>query len=316
MPITRRTALTVFALGVTGCAGSPVIVGDPATAPTVTTPPPPPEPTRSAAAEAAHVTLAQMHALLDALLQSPHWEAHDWTVAALAQCEAHLARLEVEEPLSSAEQEAVFEVQIGAAHQPSDSIVAANRLNSYVADCTAALEVAAADAGTSALRLLYTSMSTAVLGLHDQSVPPIEGDGAPRGLQDTTVEASLPVLLGHVWALIYGLGAGLGRIAKSDPLHAIGTARLDAARALRNELRAELDDVALEQPAAFELPNEMDSAEAVRAAWGVLESRVLESYARLVAADPDPRWRIAMRDQVPPVQATGTALTWWPGWLA
>ena len=134
------------------------------------------------------------------------------------------------------------------------------------------------------------------------------------GLDDVCL--SLPVLLGHVWALIYGLGVGLGKLPKDDPLHAVGAARLTQARELRNQLRAELGAATPEQPAAFDLPTAMDSPASIREAWGLLEVHVLNSYARLVAADSDPRWRIAMRNQVQPVQATGTALTWWPGWLA
>lgn len=316
MPITRRAALAVLALGVTGCAGSPVVVGDPATAPVPTEPPPPPEPTRSATADAAHVAVAELRALLDALLHSPHWDAQEWTTAAIAQADGHLARLSVEDPLSGAEQEEAFEVQIGAAHQPSDPIVAVNRLNDTVARTVDAAERAAADAETPEQRLLYSSLATSVLGLHNQTIAPIEGDAAPRSLQDTTVEASLPVLLGHVWALIYGIGVGLGKLPKDDPLHAVGAARLTQARELRNQLRAELGAATPEQPAAFDLPTAMDSPASIREAWGLLEVHVLNSYARLVAADPDPRWRIAMRNQVQPVQATGTALTWWPGWLA
>lgn len=316
MSITRRAALAVLTLGVAGCAGSPVIVGDPATAPVPTEPPPPPEPTRSATATTAHASLAELRALLDALLQSPHWEAQEWVIAALAQTDAHLARLAVEDPLSLVEQEQAFEVEVGAAHPPSDAIVALNRLNDTVARTVDAMEGAAAAAEGPGLRLFYTSLSTAVLGLHSQAVAPVEAEASPRGLQDTTVEASLPVLLGHVWALVYGLGVGLGKLPKDDPLHAAGTARLTQASELRNQLRGELGAATPEQPAAFDLPTAMDSPAAIREAWGVLEVNVMNGYARLVAADPDPRWRTAMRGQVQPIQTTGTALTWWPGWLA
>lgn len=314
--ITRRTALAVLSLGVTGCAGSPVIVGDPGTAPTPAVPPPPPEPTRGPEAEAAHVAVARLRALLDALLLSPYWEAQAWTAASIEQCDEYLRRMSSEDPLSPAEGEGAFEVEIGAALPPSDPIVAMNRLNDTVAHAVDALERAAIAADTAEMRLLYTSMSAAVLGMHEQGVVPIQGEGAPRSLQATTVEASLPVLLGHVWALIYGLGVGLGNLAPEDPLHAVGVSRLAESRRVRNELRDELGPDAPEQPAAFEMPTAMDSPEAIGAAWGVLEARIMDGYGRLVAADPDPRWRTAMRGQVEPVQATGTALAWWPGWVA
>lgn len=313
MPMTRRAALALPVLGLAGCTSSPVIVGDPETA---AVEPPPPEPTRSPAADAAHAAVAILWALLDAMVDSPHWEPQAWNAAALAQCEAHLARLEVEDPLSPAEQEPVFEVDIPAAAPPSDPNVAINRLNDTVATAVDALEAAAGEAATAELRLWYTSMSTAALGLHDQSVAPIEGDAQPRPLQPTTVGASLPVLLGHVWALAYGLGVGLGRLAGDDPLQALGTARLSQVNELRNELRATLGEDAPQQPAAFDLPTAMDTPESIREGWGHLEVQVLNGYARLVAADADPGWRSAMRAQVAPVQATRTALTWWPGWLA
>ena len=313
MPLSRRSALALLALGVTGCAGSPVIVGDPATAPPPE--PEPPEPTRSTKAEAAHRSMAALAALIGSLVDSPHWEAQPWAVAARAQCEDHVTRLALPEPLEPQAQEP-FPMEIRAVVPPSDATVAVNRLTAAVAQCVDALEEAAGEAEADEVRLLYTSMSTAVLGLHEQSIAPVEGEGAPRSLQPTTVEASLPILLGHVWALIYGLGVGLGRIDADDPLHALGTARLNAARTLRNDLRARLGADAPEQPAAFDLPTPMDNPEAVREAWGQLEVAVMNGYARLVAADADPQWRIGMRNQVVPVQATGTALTWWPGWLA
>ncbi|MFD0866535.1 hypothetical protein ACFQ06_12040, partial [Tessaracoccus lubricantis] len=77
-----------------------------------------------------------------------------------------------------------------------------------------------------------------------------------------------------------------------------------------------LGDQVPEQPAAFELPTPMDSRATIREAWGHLELQVLEGFARLVAADPDPAWADGMAAQVAPVQETGTALTWWPGWVA
>ncbi|MDO5678214.1 MAG: hypothetical protein Q4G35_11985 [Propionibacteriaceae bacterium] len=316
MPMTRRAALAALTLGLTGCAGSPVIVGDPATAPVPTAPPPPPEPTRSAAAEGAHLAVAQVRALLEALQLSPQWEATEWTTAALAQTDAHLARLALADPLSWTDLEPVFEVQPEAAYPPSDAIVAVNRLSEKLARAVNALEAAAADAASADLRLFYASMSTAVLALNDQSVLPVEGDASPRMLQPTTLEASLPVLLGHMWALIYGLGVGMGKLPKDDPLLAIGRSRLSQAQELRNQLRDQLGTNAPEQPAAFELSTAMDSPSAIREAWGLLEVQLMNSYARLVAADADPRWRDAMRSQVPPVEAMGTALTWWPGWLA
>lgn len=310
MSINRRALLSLLALGATGCAGSPVVLGAPAapaTQPVV-------EPTRSAAAEAAHASLAELRALLDALSNSPHWENQAWAGAAMAQTDAQLARLVVADPLSLQEQDPVFDVRIDAAHPPSDAIVALNRLNDTVARTVDSLERAAAAAEGAGLRLLYASISAAVLGLHDQSVAPVEATATPRALQETTVEASMPLLLGHVWALIYGLGVGLGRLPADDAAYAIGSARLTEARGLRNQLREELGSATPDQPAAFELPTPMDTPAAILTAWGALELNVLDGYARLVAADADPRWRRDMLGQVGPVQATATPLPWWPGW--
>lgn len=315
MPLSRRSALALLGLGVTGCAGSPVVVGDPATAPPAPVEPDPPKPTRSTRAATAHESMVSLRALIAALVDSPHWEAQPWAVGAAAQCEAHISRLSLPDPLLPREQEP-FEVAPVSVAPPTDANVAVNRLGAAVAECVDALEACAAEAEQDEIRLFYASMATAVLGLHEQSVAPVPGDGAPRRLQETTVGASLPVLLGHVWALAYGLGVGLGRLPKDHPLHALGTARMNAVRALRNDLRDTLGADAPEQPAAFDLPTPMDNPESVREAWGLLEVQVMNSYARLVAADADPRWRIGMRSQVVPVQATGTALTWWPGWLA
>ncbi|MBB1510179.1 hypothetical protein [Tessaracoccus sp. MC1756] len=314
MSVSRRSALALLTLGMTGCTTSPVILGGPDTR-TAPPPEPSPEPTRSPEATLAHQSVADLRALVAARVDSPHWEAQPWAVAALAQCDAHVARLAVPDPLSDIDQEP-FEVTAAPVTAPSDPGVATNRLEAAVSRAGDALEDMAARAGDGDLRLCYASMATAVLGLRNQAVAPVEGEAAARRLQTTTVEASLPILLGHVWALIYGLGVGLGRISQDNALHATGLVRLNRARELRNTLRDRLGTEAPEQPAAFDLPTTMDSLETIRAGWGLLETQVLNGFARLVAADPDPQWRDGMRGQVAPVQETGTALTWWPGWLA
>lgn len=313
MSLSRRSVLALLALGVTGCTSSPVITGGPQHRP-VETVEPTLKPTRSPEAAAAHLSVAELRLRVESLIDSPHWELQPWAVAALAQCDAHLLRLSVADVLSDSEQEP-FEVAPGAVSPPANPAVATNRLDTAVSEALEALTAAAAAAESPDLRLAYVSMATATSGLLNRSLAPVESAAAPRRLQPTTLEASLPLLLGHVWALAYGLGVGLGRLSRDDSLHDQGAGRLNEVRELRNALRAELGADAPEQPAAFELPTPMSTPEEIRAGWGELELQVLLAFARLVAADDDPRWPNGMLTQVAPVHAMGTALTWWPGWL-
>lgn len=306
MQVTRRTALAVLVLGLSGCAASPVVSGTPALAPSS---PPPTQAPEDAAAQAA---VARLESVLNGLatLVDPGEQA--WSAAALQQCAAHLELLQLPDPFGPEGQEPFV---VETPESAFDSAEAGNLAFAEQLPMTVdSLESAAASADAGDLRLLYASAATGAAALGNRSVPPAPG-AVPVRLQPTTVEASLPIALGHAWALIHGLGVGLGRLASKDPLHAVGTARLPIAKGLRNDLRAAIVGEVPEQPAAFELPNAMSSPDEIRAAWASLETNLMEGYARLVAASDEAAWRLAMRAQVEPVQAVGGALGFWPGWV-
>lgn len=142
------------------------------------------------------------------------------------------------------------------------------------------------------------------------------GEATPGRFSAPTREAALGVAISHAWALVYGLGVGLGRLGSKDPLYEWGLSRLNTARELRNELRAALGADTPTQPAAFELPTAMDSAKTITAGWAALEQNLLEGYATAVAGDDAPRWRALMRAQAKPMAELGAPLPFWPGWVA
>lgn len=308
MPLNRRALLAGSAVLLAGCAPSPVISGAPAL------PASPPAPQQSAEASAAQAALQGMEAILTRLDGAPYWAEQQWAVAARAQCEVQLARVSAPDPLSDEEQ-TLFEVAGPAEIAFSDAAAAAAALTQSGADAVAALETAAAAADAGALRLLYASAAAATVALTNTTLVPLAMDAPPRPLPTSPEEGALAVALSHAWALIYGLGVGLGRLGAKDELHSYGTARLSAAKRLRNELRDRLGAAAPAQPAAFDLPNQMTTTDTIRQAWAVLETRLLEGYARVVDASPEPGWRTRLSDQVAPIQAMGGQLGPWPGWV-
>lgn len=310
MSLTRRAALGAAVAALSGCAASPVVTGTPRPAPSPTPPVQAPE-----AAEAA-ASVAELAAVLGSLIDSPVWPEQPWAVAAKAQTDDHLGRLVALDPLGAEPRES-FDVTVPTPAAYTDLAAAETALASSIDGTLPPLEAAAAAAPDPELRLLYASVAAATVGLRSRAQAPVAGEAQPRPLQDTTLEASLPVVLGHVWALIYGLGVGLGRLDRDDPLIGAGSERLDEARVLRNDLRELLPATAEPgQPAAFALPTAMDTAESIRAGWAELELRLLEAFGRLVAADPAPQWRETFLLQVPAAQHFGAALEYWPGWVA
>lgn len=307
MPLTRRLFLAASTLTVAGCATSPVVNGQPALAPSE------PPPTQDPLVGAAAAEVSALKAVLDALSTQAGYQYQPWAVAAAAQCDAHLTRLRVPDPLSPEPQEPF------PAPTPTPSVagpVLDDTLTAQVGASVAALEDAAAGADEADLRLLLASAAAATVGLRNTAVAPVAGTATPHRMQPTTLAASLPITLGHAWALIYGLGVGIGRLPRKDPLREALGARLASAKVLRNELRAALEGEPIDQPAAFELPTPMDSVASIKEGWAVLEGNLLDGYARLVAADALPLWRERMRSQVPVVQQSGGTIEFWTGWVS
>ncbi|HMR13667.1 MAG TPA: hypothetical protein PKE42_08040 [Arachnia sp.] len=315
MLISRRVALTAAgAVALAGCASSPVVNGDPAIAPSPPATPDPPVPTQAPEAASAQAALAALDAELRRAAGLDAWKKKDWARAAAEQCAAHLALLSLPDPLSTGEQEAFAapEPVVGTA---TDEDAVAKDLKARAKRATMALDAAAAAAASPELRLTWASAATAANGLAGKRIAPVPGDAAPGRFAAPTREAALGVAISHAWALIFGLGVGLGRLGSKDPLHEWGLARLNAVKELRNELRAALGPDTPTQPTAFELPTAMDSAKTIKAGWATLERSLLEGYATAVAGDDAPRWRELMRAQAKPVAELGAPLPFWPGWV-
>ena len=307
MPLTRRALLGAAALGLAGCAGSPVVTGTPAAAPSPTVL------TQNPDAASAAAAVAHLGAVIAALSGSPAWAEKPWAEAALVQSTAHLERLTLANPLIEGGER--FEQEPEPVPAPSTPDAAEALVAAAIDDATQHLDAAATAAEEPALRLAYASARAATAALRVRTSAPVPGTAVPHPLQATTLEASLPIALGHVWSLIYALGVGLGRLPAKDPLHAIGSTRLAQAKHLRNSLRDRLD-AAPEQPAAFDLPNPMVTPDEIRAGWAETEGELLAAFGRLVAADKAPEWRNLMLEQVPVVQSFGGAIPHWAGWVA
>lgn len=307
--ITRRAALTALVLTVSGCAASPVIDGTPALAPSS------PAPTQAPQDSATQSALTQLAALLETLVALPAWTEQDWVRKAAQQVDAHLALLSLPDPLSQAKQEP-FVVEPAAPTTPATADEADKQLDALLKECVTALDASAAEAAEPELRLAWASAATATAALRDRSVSPSVGGPEPQHLVTPTREAGLEVAISHAWALVYGLGVGLGRLDRSDPLYDLGTARLAQAKKLRNELRAAFEGDVPEQPASFELPTDMDDSSAIKSGWATLETNLLNGYATLVAADDSKKWRSRMQGQIKPLHALGAEIGTWPGWVA
>lgn len=311
MKWSRRAVLGALAL--TGCGLDPTV-----SAPSRPAPEPSPDPTQAPEIAESALAVAALAGVIEVGRTAPEAPAGyaAWADAADAALGGVAERLGAADPVAGGE-------PVFPAPQPSPSATATTfgelspAIASASAAAEAALRAAALAAGNQPLRLLLASAACTARSLAAVGPASVDDGASPRHFQGTTVAASLPIALSHVWALIYGLGVGLGRLDDDDPLAALGQARLATAKELRNVLRDALPGQPPTQPAAFGLPTPMSTADEIRAGWGVLELSVLEGLGRLVAAGgPDSaRWLDLMVDQTDDVAAVGHPLTRWPGWV-
>ncbi len=305
MKVRRRALLA--ALAVAGCVPDPTVDGSPAPAAT------PPAPTQAPAAASVAEAFERLAAAVRAGSGVAGQGYEAWADAAGAALDAVMSRLLAEDPVAGGEE--VFERPASPESAPGDRQAAARVLADASDAAVAAAVAGALDATDQPLRLLYASAACSARGLRRAAVPPVPGDAEPGHFQATSDQAAVAVALSHTWALIYGLGVGLGRLDSDDDLHALGSVRLIEAKELRNRLREELTSP-VDQPASFELPTPMSTPDEIRAGWGALELDLLEGIGRLVAAgggEPDQRLDL-MLAQADAVSAMDHPLPHWPGW--
>lgn len=285
MDVPRRSVLVGAVLCLTACAPSPTIEE------------PDGAPSRAQASEAPKQpeALAKVAALLAGVRELVTKEpADDWRTAALAQCDDQLARINSVNPFASPDP--VFEPQPASAANLDAAIAA------VVDACSAAAHREEAPS----TRLLLISIATATRGLTKRDLVP--GEGAEPSPVETLSDQQYTALT-HVWALIYGLEACLGRAGSDKALREELTTRLASAQSLRDELRRGL--TAPSQPPAFQLPGPISTSAEIRSVWRTLEVRLLEALVLLAAESPDDDLWAA---QLQRTQAVGGRIPRWPGW--
>lgn len=307
MKVRRRALLAALALA--GCAPDPTVAGSPADAATS------PAPTQSPASAAAATALAGLASTVEAgrAVEGQPEAYAAWADAALAALEAVMSRLAAEDPVAGGD--AVFERPTVDVAVPEDPDAAAEALEVAADGALVALTAGALGALDQPSRLLYASAASTAQGLRAVGAPPVPGEAEPGHFQATTDQAAVTVALSRTWALIYGLGVGLGRLDGDDALHAHGEARLIEAKRLRNRLREQLSGP-VSQPASFEMPTAMGTPAEIREGWGGLELGLLTGIGRLVAAGgPEAPARVElMLAQTDAVSALPWPLPHWPGW--
>lgn len=315
---TRRSLFQLPLIAVVaGCTNDPTIRGNPGSVPE------PVAPTRSAGAAAVAAWVEGFAAVVDAVAGSAAaWGADDvhvaWVAALQAQCAAHLSRVVAADPVTGGS--TAFPVPSeppAAAPLPTTPVEALATITAAVSTGAPVLHDAVV-AGTSAQeRLFHASVASAATASLSPALPPADGGVEPAPFDGPDLPGALGIALSHVWALINALELGLGRLSRSDALQVAGTQRLDSARVLRNSLLAALPG---EPPAVqtWALPNAMSTAAEIRAAWGVLETRVLDGLGVAVSAEDggSAEWLEAMLGQVAWVHRWGGRLPYWPGWVA
>ncbi|PIF02821.1 MAG: hypothetical protein CR979_00620 [Propionibacterium sp.] len=167
------------------------------------------------------------------------------------------------------------------------------------------------------LALLYASL--AVCTTNPLTAVPVAGPGAPTNFAASTREATAKVLLTQIWALIYALEVGIGRVSLASPLRAAGLERLGEAKRIRDEL---LDWPELvkqpEQLVSYKLSNSMNTDEEITEVWRNRELKLLSVWGRVMAASDrkDASYALTqMKYQATQIIRWGTNLPYWPGWV-
>lgn len=150
---------------------------------------------------------------------------------------------------------------------------------------------------------------------------PITGSAVPfRVAVGSPVDAH-QVLLSHVNALIYALQTGLGMYADNDPALASVKTRLTEAARSRDNVAQTIRGLAATpspSPLSYQLPGAVEPMSEFTGTWRRMESRLLDGWGRVVAAEDEQRRDIALTQLIAQselLDRLGTPLTHWPGWV-
>lgn len=165
------------------------------------------------------------------------------------------------------------------------------------------------------MRLLYASILATGVAVSNPGARPIDQAAEPGYFQDITAQSSIQVALSHVWALIYGLEVGLGRLSSDSDLADPAQQRLNTAKQLRNEYLAQLSEPAKQEP-AYELPTAMSDESQIAEGWRVLEGQLAEAQVRLAATDSEllDQRVTEMTSGINQARTRGYQFGYWPGW--
>lgn len=168
--------------------------------------------------------------------------------------------------------------------------------------------------------LLFASLHAFATTQKSLTLAVTKGSVQPAHVQVGNRLDALGVLLGHVRALAQGLQIGAGQLPLPSPLYTPARTRLAAVWTVRDSLEKSIlaaGGTITPAPASYRMPGGFSTPAEIQKTWGALETTVLNGWARLAAASTG-NDRAAALDAMAPqaaaVQATGTSLTWWPGW--
>lgn len=163
------------------------------------------------------------------------------------------------------------------------------------------------------LALFYGSLAACASASPDLA---LTGGASPRPFAVGTSEAVHAVLITRVWALVYALETGIGRLSRDAQLRPEGLARLAEVKLLRDELLARPElATPPRQRSDYDLGGPLGTEQEVLSCWSRAELALMGAWGRLAAVSPDNAEPLdAMLSQVRQAERWGRGLPAWPGW--
>ena len=249
----------------------------------------------------------------------------EWCPAAQAMHAAHATTLTQPDPWGGYVKPAVPSSGATGAPAFSDADSATAALQKAAQACLDAdrAGLVAAQPGQEAMlwaSLAATARASVAYAANPATVrpPPLPGDVVPSPRTPGPTLDAATRTLDAVNTLIYGLTTAMAQPSTSAPLRQQLVDRLASVNADVNTLQATIGAAGQTPPPAqlaYTLPGTIDSDDAVRATWGILESAVAMDYVRLAGTQTgDAAAHSADRADFGTATALGQAVTWWPGW--